>query len=174
MTIQVTLYDKYAFVKPINVVYAFRRATELEKADYRVQYWECVQTGNSDIDSIATEQAYTLTLDLVNLSQPNTAITYIPGETVYQGPADEPTASGIVTLYTGDANGGSLLVTSIAGTFSANGGLVVGANSATSATLSDTPDTRISSVAPDSDNVFVSDEAESVIVVRGTNPRTTQ
>ena len=34
LEVQVTLYHKNAFVRPINIVYAYRRATELEKADY--------------------------------------------------------------------------------------------------------------------------------------------
>ena len=54
LEVQVTLYDKNAFVKPINSVYAFRRANELEKADYRVQYWECEQTSNSYLDKTGT------------------------------------------------------------------------------------------------------------------------
>jgi hypothetical protein len=54
LEVQVTLYDKNAFVKPISLVYAFRRGTELEKADYRVQYWECEQTSNSYLDKTGT------------------------------------------------------------------------------------------------------------------------
>jgi hypothetical protein len=44
---QATFFDKYAFTKPVSAVYAFRRATELEKADYRVPHWECEQSSNS-------------------------------------------------------------------------------------------------------------------------------
>lgn len=46
LEVQVTFYDKYAFVKPIHAVYAFRRATALEEAGYRVQHWECELTSN--------------------------------------------------------------------------------------------------------------------------------
>ena len=46
LEVQVTFYDKNAFVKPVNAVYAFRRATELEKAGHRVQHWECEQSSN--------------------------------------------------------------------------------------------------------------------------------
>jgi hypothetical protein len=48
--VQATFYDKYAFVKPVHVVYAFRHATDLEKADYRVNHWECEQTTNAYLD----------------------------------------------------------------------------------------------------------------------------
>jgi hypothetical protein len=50
LEVQATFYDKYAFLKPVNVIYAFRHATELAKADYRVQHWECEQTSNSYLD----------------------------------------------------------------------------------------------------------------------------
>ena len=43
---QVTFYDKYAFVKPVSAVYAFRRAKELEAAGHRVQHWECETSSN--------------------------------------------------------------------------------------------------------------------------------
>jgi len=43
---QVTFYDKYAFVKPVSAVYAFRRAKELEAAGHRVQHWECEGSSN--------------------------------------------------------------------------------------------------------------------------------
>jgi hypothetical protein len=48
LEVQVTFYDKYAFVKPVSAVYAFRRATDLEKAGHRVQHWEC-ETSNNDV-----------------------------------------------------------------------------------------------------------------------------
>ncbi len=44
---QVTFYDSYAFEKPVNAVYAFRRGTALEDAGYRVQHWECELTNNA-------------------------------------------------------------------------------------------------------------------------------
>ena len=44
LEVQATFYDKYAFLKPVSVVYAFRHATELVKADYRMNQWECEQT----------------------------------------------------------------------------------------------------------------------------------
>ena len=50
LEVQATFYDKFAFVKPVNVVYAFRHATDLEKADYRINHWECEQTTNAYLD----------------------------------------------------------------------------------------------------------------------------
>jgi hypothetical protein len=48
LEVQVTFYDRHAFVKPVNAVYAFRRAKELEAAGHRVQHWEC-ETSNNDV-----------------------------------------------------------------------------------------------------------------------------
>ena len=50
LEVQATFYDKYAFLKPVSVVYAFRHATELVKADYRVNHWECEQTSGTYLD----------------------------------------------------------------------------------------------------------------------------
>lgn len=47
LEVQATFFDKNAFEKPVSAVYAFRHATELEKADYRVPHWECEQSSNS-------------------------------------------------------------------------------------------------------------------------------
>jgi len=47
LEVQVTFYDAYAFTKPVHAVYAFRRATELEDAGYRVSHWECENTNNA-------------------------------------------------------------------------------------------------------------------------------
>ena len=46
LEVQVTFYDKNAFVKPVNAVYAFRHATELTNAGHRVQHWECEGSSN--------------------------------------------------------------------------------------------------------------------------------
>jgi len=50
LEVQVTFYDAYAFEKPVHAVYAFRRATALEEAGYRVTHWECEQTNNAVMD----------------------------------------------------------------------------------------------------------------------------
>ena len=48
LEVQVTFYDRHAFVKPVNAVYAFRRGKDLEAAGHRVQHWEC-ETSNNDV-----------------------------------------------------------------------------------------------------------------------------
>ncbi len=50
LEVQVTFYDSYAFTKPVNAVYAFRRATALEESGYRVQHWECESSNNAVMD----------------------------------------------------------------------------------------------------------------------------
>ena len=47
LEVQVTFYDSFAFRKPVNAVYAFRRAPQLEEAGYRVVHWECELTNNA-------------------------------------------------------------------------------------------------------------------------------
>ena len=50
LEVQVTFYDSFAFLKPVNAVYAFRRATALVEAGHRVQHWECELSSNSYLD----------------------------------------------------------------------------------------------------------------------------
>ncbi|MDG1851502.1 MAG: hypothetical protein P8J44_05225, partial [Gammaproteobacteria bacterium] len=50
LVVQVTMYDEHAFVKPLNFVYAFRQATDLDEIGYRIQHWECEQSSNSYLD----------------------------------------------------------------------------------------------------------------------------
>jgi hypothetical protein len=47
LEVQVTFYDENAFTRPVHAVYAFRHATALEAAGYRVRHWECEQTNNA-------------------------------------------------------------------------------------------------------------------------------
>jgi hypothetical protein len=54
LEVQVTFYDKHAFVKPVNAVYAFRRAKELEASGHRVQHWECEGSTNDVFDKGGT------------------------------------------------------------------------------------------------------------------------
>jgi hypothetical protein len=51
LEVQVTFYDSYAFLKPVNAVYAYRHATALVDAGYRVIHWECELTNNSYRDA---------------------------------------------------------------------------------------------------------------------------
>lgn len=50
LEVQVSMYDKHAFVKPLHMVYAFRPADDLKEIGYRVQHWECEQSSNSYLD----------------------------------------------------------------------------------------------------------------------------
>ena len=68
LVVQVTMYDKHAFLKPLNFVYAFRPAPELEEIGYRVQHWECEDSSNSYLDENG----------LTNF--------YLPGEPGYKDP----------------------------------------------------------------------------------------
>jgi len=68
LVVQVTMYDEHAFVKPLNFVYAFRQATDLDEIGYRIQHWECEQSSNSYLD----ENGFT---DF-----------YLPGEPGYKDP----------------------------------------------------------------------------------------
>jgi hypothetical protein len=47
LEVQVTFYDSFAFVKPVNAVFAFRHGTALEEAGHRPAYWECELTNNA-------------------------------------------------------------------------------------------------------------------------------
>jgi hypothetical protein len=67
LEIQVTFYDKHAFVKPVSAVYAFRRAKELEAAGHRVQHWECEGSSN-------------------DFFQNGTTVSKLPGEEGFRDP----------------------------------------------------------------------------------------
>jgi hypothetical protein len=48
---QITFYDSFAFAKPVHAVYAWRPATALEDAGYRVIHWECELSNNAFKDT---------------------------------------------------------------------------------------------------------------------------
>ena len=50
LEVQATFYDKFAFVKPVHAIYAFRHALALTAAGHRPQHWECEQSSNSYLD----------------------------------------------------------------------------------------------------------------------------
>jgi hypothetical protein len=54
LEVQVTFYDRHAFLRPVSAVYAFRRAKELEAAGHRVQHWECETSNNAAFDAGST------------------------------------------------------------------------------------------------------------------------
>ena len=67
LEVQVTFYDKHAFVKPVSAVYAWRRAKELEAAGHRVQHWECETSSN-------------------DFFQNGTTVSKLPGEEGFRDP----------------------------------------------------------------------------------------
>ena len=58
LEVQVSMYDRHAFEKPVHAVYAFRKAEALEEAGYRVQHWECEQSSNSYLDESGKTNFY--------------------------------------------------------------------------------------------------------------------
>ena len=63
---QVTFYDRHAFVRPVSAVYAFRRAKDLEAAGHRVQHWECETSNNDVFDNGTTTREYTIAARAIN------------------------------------------------------------------------------------------------------------
>lgn len=119
---------------------------------------ERVQTGIADIDTAASGEAYTITLNLGTGTG-----TYIVGETVFEGNTFlTASATGEVLAYNSTAK--TLQLQNITGTFSNTE--VVGVTSAAEWTITTTPET-----ADGGDNIIIRNDAENVIVVRGTNPR---
>jgi hypothetical protein len=107
LEVQATFYDKYAFVKPVSVIYAFRPATDLEKADYRVTQWECNQTSNSyeDENGVANfhlpgekgfndARGFTRFPELPGQSRDPIYNTTLPGEPGATSPATATTNEG--------------------------------------------------------------------------------
>ena len=56
LEVQVTFYDKHLLQKPVSVVYAYRRATDMVDNGHRVQHWECDQTNNAFLDDQGVTQ----------------------------------------------------------------------------------------------------------------------
>jgi hypothetical protein len=81
LEVQVTFYDKYAFTKPVNAVYAFRRATELEQAGYRVVHWECETSSNSYLDKDGTTNFYLPGEEGYKDARGTTLFPELPGQT---------------------------------------------------------------------------------------------
>jgi hypothetical protein len=79
--VQATFYDKFAFVKPVNAVYAFRRGTDLEKVDYRVNHWECDQTSNSFLDDKGVTNFHLPGEEGFNDGRGTTMFPELPGQT---------------------------------------------------------------------------------------------
>lgn len=125
---------------------------------------ERVQTSVPDINKVAENAAYTLSLELQTGNG-----AYIVGETVYQGESFiEALATGTVSGF--DANTNILLLQNITGEF-ANDVQIVGLSSNITRLPVGAPDTAPTRHDPIADNTLAVEESESIIVVRGTNPR---
>lgn len=124
---------------------------------------ERVQTGNTAIDSVAQSEAYTLAFTMVG---GNTSYTI--GETVYQGgdPLDA-VATGTVYTYANNV----LQLQNITGTF-VDSLPIIGMTSGVSYAIANTSVLDIAPTIHDplSENDFNDAQANSIIVVRGTNP----
>ena len=81
LEVQSTFYDKFAFVKPVSAVYAFRHAVELEKADYRVNHWECDQSTNAYLDAKGVTNFHLPGEEGFNDARGTTMFPELPGQT---------------------------------------------------------------------------------------------
>jgi hypothetical protein len=96
LEVQATFYDKFAFTKPVSAVYAFRHADALEKADYRVNHWECEQSTNAYYDKDKGMTNFHLPGEEgFNDGRGSTMFPELPGQTrdpVYNTTLDAPAA----------------------------------------------------------------------------------
>ena len=81
LEVQATFYDKFAFVKPVSVEYAFRRAIDLEKADYRINHWECEQSTNAYLDDKGVSNFHLPGEKGFNDARGSTMFPELPGQT---------------------------------------------------------------------------------------------
>lgn len=124
---------------------------------------ERVQTNIPELNNVATTEAYTLQIGLGA-----GAGTYTDGETVYQGTSFiDAGATGTVLT----SNSSVLVLQNITGTFG-NTENIVGVTSNASYAVLEAPETDPSVADPLADNLLLADEAEDIIVVRGSNPLT--
>jgi len=125
---------------------------------------EVVNTGNTDVDAVASRDAYTIAL-VMNAGGNG---TFTIGETAYQG-ANLASATATGEVYQWTANTRTLLVQQITGTF-ANVTTVRGANSNAAWVVSNTtPNTAPTIHDPISDNEFLQGNPLGVVVTRGTH-----
>jgi hypothetical protein len=124
---------------------------------------ERVRTNFTEINEGPERDAYTLDIFVTGGS-----INYQVGETVFQG--DNPItghATGRVLHFT--SNVGLLSVQDVTGVFGT--GPIIGANSGAVWTSTTVPSTAPESHDPISDNQELQETGNTVVVVRGTNPR---
>jgi len=81
LEVQVSMYDKHAFVKPLHAIYAFRPAPELEEIGYRVQHWECEASSNSYLDENGLTNFYLPGEEGYKDPRSSTLFSDLPGQT---------------------------------------------------------------------------------------------
>lgn len=127
---------------------------------------ERIQTANTEINATAQGDAYTLDISLGAGTG-----TYIIGEPVYQGNTFL-SATATATVYAWNSTTKTLSVQNITGAFASNTSVVGITSNADYVSLS-APDTAANVRDAIADNIRTRDEAEDVIIVRGSNPRKT-
>jgi hypothetical protein len=137
---------------------------ELEMEKYKFSQ-EIIDTGVPDIDIIADNSSYTIDYQM-NTGSGN----YQYKEIVYQAPDDlyaNATATGVVSNW--DATSNTLSLMNIAGEFQ-NTYPFIGASSATSRTLSNYDPLDINLHNEKYDNLYIQQQANSIIDFSETNP----
>jgi hypothetical protein len=81
LEVQVTFYDKHLLRKPVNAVYAYRRATQMVENGHRVQHWECDQTNNSFLDDRGVSNFHLPGEEGFNDGRGTTLFPQLPGQT---------------------------------------------------------------------------------------------
>ena len=135
---------------------------EMEKFKYSQ---EVISTGNPDIDSVVTDNAYTLHLVLGTGSG-----TYTENELVFQSP-DYTYANATTVAYvqSWDAHANTLSVTNIAGEFT-DGNHIIGQTSAANYVLGSYDPLNSPSIKEVYDNEYIQSSANSIIDFSESNP----
>lgn len=135
--------------------YPYFYKLELEKFKYSQ---ETIDVGIENIDNVVVEDAYNITLNMVDGTG-----NYTVGEEVYS-----TSGTGTVTYWNNPD--GILKVTDILGSFS-NGSIVTGNTSSAQYTISDTPDELVDPQEREMyDNKVIQNEADSIIDFSESNP----
>jgi hypothetical protein len=134
---------------------------ELEKFKYS---HERIATGVPDIDEVVTENSYTLTLEFGNGTG-----NYTSQEVVYQSLNNQANATAVAIVQTWNLPTKELTVTNIAGVFADNT-RVIGASSNAQYILTTYDPLNINVPHDHYDNLYIEQQANSIIDFSETNP----
>lgn len=81
LEVQVSMYDSFAFVKPVHAVYAFRPATAMMDAGHRVTHWECELSSNAYLDDKGMTNFYLPGEEGYKDARGSTLFPDLPGQT---------------------------------------------------------------------------------------------